>query len=110
MIGSAILFGNASCTKALPSFPPQSVSDAFAVSFVGRPPDTPKGSPEDALKYEGLQQDEQNMQQEARRVVKGIAKLKVDRAEFEMQAVALRQTNVVYKNVDTLSGMNCYKK
>ena len=103
MIGSAILFGNASCTKALPSFPPQSVSDAFAVSFVGRPPDTPKGSPEDALKYEGLQQDEQNMQQEARRVVKGIAKLKVDRAEFEMQAAALRQTNVVYKNAEHLS-------
>ena len=63
MIGSAILFGNASCTKALQSFPPQSVGDAFAVSFVSRPPENLTGYPDDALKHEGLQQDEQNLLQ-----------------------------------------------
>jgi hypothetical protein len=102
MIGSVILFGNASCTKALPSFPPQSVSDSFAVSFIGCPPEHPKGSPDDALKFEGLRLDEQNLQQQARTVVKGIAKLKIDKAEFDEQAAALRQTNVVYKNTEDL--------
>ena len=100
MIGSAILFGNASCTRALPSFPPQSVTDSFAVSFVGRPPQNLTGSPDNSLKHEGLQQDEQNLQQQARTVVKGIAKLKIDRAEFDKQAAALRETNVVYKNTE----------
>ena len=36
-------------------------------------------------------------QEEARRVVKGIAKLKVNRTEFDGQATSLRNTNVVYK-------------
>ncbi len=58
MIGSAILFGNASCTKALASFTPQSVSNSFAVSFVGRPPEQhPTGCPNDAMKHEGLGED-----------------------------------------------------
>ena len=35
MIGSAILFGNASCKKAMAQFPPQSLRGEFAVSFVG---------------------------------------------------------------------------
>ena len=34
MVGSAILFGNASCTEALRHFPPSSIKDAFAVTFV----------------------------------------------------------------------------
>ena len=33
-------------------------------------------------------------------MVKGIAKLKVDRSEFDKQAAALQQTNVVYKNTE----------
>jgi hypothetical protein len=37
--------------------------------------------------------------------VKGIAKLKVNRAEFDQQAAALRETNVVYKNADSLNGL-----
>ena len=41
--------------------------------------------------------------EEARKVVKGIAKLKIHRAEFEAQAAALRETNVVYKNADSLT-------
>ena len=62
MIGSAILFGNASCTKALESFPPQSVSDSFAVSFVARPPEEhPTGGPDGAMKHEGLGQDAQRL-------------------------------------------------
>ena len=69
MIGSAILFGNATCTKALASFPPQSVSDSFAVSFVGRPTvQPPTGLPDDALKHEGLDAAAQSLQQEARKV------------------------------------------
>ena len=103
MIGSAILFGNASCTKAVASFPPRSVADSFAVSFVGRPTSQPPtGLPDAALKHEGLGQDEQSLQQEARRVLKGIAKLQIHRADFDAQAAALQETNVVYKNTDTL--------
>jgi len=49
-----------------------------------------------------LRLDEQNLQQQARTVVKGIAKLKIDKAEFDEQAAALRQTNVVYKNTEDL--------
>ena len=36
MIGTAILFGNASCTAALEEFPTDSVKGEFAVSFVGK--------------------------------------------------------------------------
>ena len=106
MIGSAILFGNASCTRALASFPPQSVSDSFAVSFVGRPDvQQSTDAPDDTLKHEGLDKETQNLQQLAKRAVKGIAKLKVNRAEFDQQAAALRETNVVYKNADSLNGL-----
>ena len=34
MVGSAILFGNASCQEAMQHFPPDSLKDAFAVTFV----------------------------------------------------------------------------
>ena len=109
MIGSAILFGNASCTKALESFPPQSVSDSFAVSFVARPPEEHQtGCPDGAMKHEGLAQDAQRLQEQAQTFVKGIAKLKVDRAVFEEQAAALRATNVVYKTADILLGLVCF--
>ena len=104
MIGSAILFGNASCTQAMASFPPQSVTDSFAVSFLGRPEvQSPMGCPEDSLKHEGLDKDGQTLQQQAQRLVKGIAKLKVNRAEFDAQARALRETNVIYKEADYLT-------
>ena len=36
MIGTAILFGNASCTEAVHEFPKDSVKGEFAVSFVGK--------------------------------------------------------------------------
>ena len=36
MIGSAILFGNGNCKEALAHFPPQSLKDSFAVTFVGK--------------------------------------------------------------------------
>ena len=110
MIGSAILFGNASCTKALASFPPQSVSDSFAVSFVAQPPEEhPTGCPDGAMKHEGLGQDAQRLQEQAQTFVKGIAKLKVDRTEFDEQAAALRATNVVYKTADNLLCLVCFR-
>ena len=104
MIGSAILFGNASCTEAMASFPPQSVTESFAVSFVGRPePQTPQTSLDEPLRHEGLNQDAPALQRQAQKVVKGIAKLRVNRAEFDRQAAALRETNVVYKQADYLT-------
>ena len=66
MIGSAILFGNASCKKAMASFPPQSVCDAFAVSFVSRPAPQPETDASDeSLKHEGLTGEAHHLQQEA---------------------------------------------
>ena len=104
MIGTAIVFGNASCTKAMASFPPQSVSNAFAVSFVSRPKEQPgMDASDETFKHEGLGRDAQHLQQEAQKVVRGIAKLKIDRAEFDAQAAALRETNVVYKDADDLT-------
>ena len=88
MIGSAILFGNADAKEALAVFPPKTVNGEFAVSFISKPKESgPKGCPE------GSERDESGeAQKEARRVVQGIAKLKVHRAEFDRQAQALRTT------------------
>ena len=105
MIGSAILFGNASCKKALTRFPPASVQGEFAVSFVGNVPvscaadsSPPASSPDDTFENEGLDEEQRLRQLAALRAVKGIAKLTVHRAEFDAQAAALQRTNVVYKN------------
>jgi hypothetical protein len=49
---------------------------------------------------EGLSKSEGDLQQAARRVVRGIARFKVHRAEFDEQARALQQTNVVYKEAE----------
>ena len=133
MVGSAILFGNASCKEAMERFPPTSVKDAFAVTFLAAKRDAAKeqspgesvpglstpaargvaptacvtgqtpapGVPDDGGKQwrsEGLVGDSAKQQDAARRAVRGIARLKVNRAEFDSQAQALRATNVVYKN------------
>ena len=91
MVGSAILFGNASCRTAMTHFPPRSVKDDFAVSFIAKaPPETGEAADDGG----------QDAQSEARAVVRGIAKLKVHRAEFDKQADALLITNVVYQNAE----------
>ena len=59
--------------KALPAFPPESVSDSFAVTFVGKPaPPDQMGCPDDSWKHEGLDSSTQALQQQAQRTVKGI--------------------------------------
>jgi len=105
MIGSAILFGNASCKKALTHFPPSSVQGEFAVSFVGNLPtssvaasSTQADQSGDTFEGEGFDEEQRLRQLAALRAVKGIAKLTVARAEFDAQAAALQRTNVVYKN------------
>ena len=79
MIGSAILFGNASCKKAMTQFPPQSLRGEVAVSFVGplEPPPLQQHQTrysDDALAGEGLEANERARQLAAKRAVKGIAK------------------------------------
>ena len=99
MIGSAILFGNASCKEALAKFPCESVKDVFAVTFVGKlEPSEPVAASADAFPQDGLDQESRSNQTEAKRRVRGIAKLKVHRSEFDAQAAALQSTNVVYKD------------
>ena len=75
MIGSAILFGNASCKQALAEFPPQTVQGEFAVSFVGKLEPQEVAS-DDTLAQEGLDAEEQARQLAAKRAVKGIARVK----------------------------------
>ena len=65
MIGSAILSANGNCGSAAEQFPPKSLGDTFAVSFVTSGTHSP-----DATEH-------------AKNVVSKIAKLKVDRAEFD---------------------------
>jgi len=99
MIGSAILFGNAACKEALAHFPPQSLKDSFAVTFMAKPqPQRTEASPDDAFRHEGLDAQGQEAQGEARKLVKGIAKLKVNRLEFDKQAEFLQSRNAVYQN------------
>ena len=98
MVGSAILFGNAGCKEALTHFPPASIDGSFAVSFVGKlEPQRSTDCPDDALARDGLDAAAQATQAEVKRAVKGIAKLKVCRTEFDEQAELLRATNKVYK-------------
>ncbi|CAK0887182.1 unnamed protein product [Prorocentrum cordatum] len=107
MVGSAILFGNASCKEAMERFPPASIKDAFAVTFLAAKQDAAKEQPPDGSenaagqrRREGLAGDAAGQQDAARRAVRGIARLKVNRAEFDSQAQALQSTNVVYKDKD----------
>ena len=87
MVGSAILFGNASCRQALAQFPPESLRGEFAVGFVGKlEPQHNTSGQDDAPSDKGIDAETQRSQNEARRRVKGIARLKVDRQEFEAQA------------------------
>ena len=58
-----------------------------------------------AWRHEGLSQSEGEQQQEARRIVQGIARFKVNRAEFDQQAEALRKSNVVYKEAEYNSAL-----
>ena len=103
MIGTAILFGSSRCDKALAHFPPQSLQGEFAVSFVGKlEPEAghPTGCPEGVSAVEGLDAETQAAQLVAQRAVKGIAKLKVNRGEFDRQARRLQAHNVVYKETE----------
>ena len=58
-----------------------------------------------AWRHEGLSKSEGEQQQEARRIVRGIARFKVNRAEFDQQAQALRKSNVVYKEAEYKSAL-----
>ena len=58
-----------------------------------------------AWRHEGLSQSEGEQQQEARRIVQGIARFKVNKAEFDQQAEALRKSNVVYKEAEYNSAL-----
>ena len=76
MIGSAILFQNANCGKAFREFPHGSLAKSCAVSFVAS---SPVGA-----------------QENARHTVSKIAKLMLDRKEFDAQAKLLTECNVVF--------------
>ena len=105
MIGSAILFANADCGSAMPHFPPTALGDTFAVSFVAKPseleePDAASMGSTEELRAEGLSGAEARAQGYAKARVSKIAKLKVDRREFDQQAAALKDTNVVFNTTE----------
>ena len=81
IIGTAILFQNADCGPAMQHFPPEKINDSFAVSFVAD--------------VRGDQTEQQQTEAKAF-VASKIAKLKVDRREFDAQGEALVKSNVVY--------------
>ena len=81
IIGTAILFQNADCGAALQQFPSDKINDSFAVSFVAA---------------ENFDQPEQRQTHAKEFVSSKIAKLKVDRREFDSQAEALTKFNMVY--------------
>ena len=85
IIGTAILFQNADCGAALQQFPPDKINDSFAVSFVAA---------------ENVDKPEQQQAHAKDFVSSKIAKLKVDRREFDSQAEALTKFNVVYADKD----------
>lgn len=81
IIGTAILFQNGDCGPALQRFPPDKINDSFAVSFVAA----------------ATGESTEKQQAEAKEFVSSkIAKLKVNRREFDAQADTLVKTNVVY--------------
>ena len=53
----------------------------------------------------GLDEEQRTRQLAALRIVKGIAKLTVNRAEFDAQAAALKATSVVFKNAEYRSDL-----
>jgi len=83
MIGSGILFPNATCGEALQHFPPTKVNDTFAVSFLTTSANEKSSQSE--------------LASHARQVVSKIAKLKVTKSLFDEQAAALKKTNIVYQ-------------
>ena len=85
IIGTAILFQNADCGNALKQFPSEKINDSFAVSFVTA---------------ESAQEPEQQQAHAKRFVSSKIAKLKVNRREFDSQAEKLKQSNCVYAEKD----------
>lgn len=78
IIGTAILFQNADCGPALQQFPSEESNNSFAVSFVGA--------------------EDMNQAQAQEFVKAKVAKLKVDRREFDLQAEALTKSNVVFSD------------
>ena len=71
------------------------------MSFVAElEPQDPTTCSDDAWGHEGLDSCGGVSQTKARKVVKGIAKLKVSRTEFDRQAAALQATNAVYKHAE----------
>ena len=89
MIGTAILFGNASCKEAVSQLPPTSLQDSFAVSFVGVRQESPQGTAGATTEIS---------QEEAQKRVRGIAELKVHCKDYRAQLAALRTTNKVYRH------------
>ena len=104
MIGSAILFPNADCGDAMRQYPPESMGESFAVSFVATPSMTVEVDDQDpaltTLRGEGLNAPGARAQLYARRTVSKIAKLQLNRREFDDQAALLKETNVVYREAD----------
>ena len=81
MIGTAILFQNADCGEAMQHFPADKINDSFAVSFVAD------------VKGDSTWQK----QADAKAFVASkIAKLKVNRMDFDAQSETLVKTNIVY--------------
>ena len=91
---------NATCGQALESFPPTHVSRTFAVSFVNastrRFLALQARFQNQALGHEGLNADQAAATRAVRQAVSKIAKLIVDRRDYDAQAEALKQTNVVF--------------
>ena len=104
MIGSAILFPNADCGDAMRQYPPESMGESFAVSFVATPSMTVEADDQDpaltTLRGEGLNATDARAQLYARRTVSKIAKLQLNRREFDDQAALLKETNVVYREAE----------
>ena len=79
----------------------RNLAKTFAVSFVAGPDQTVEhptvdDDQHDGLTQEGLSPQDRQTTRNARRVVSKIAKLKVDREEFDQQANTLKETNVVF--------------
>ena len=103
MIGTAILFGNASCKEALGHFPHKDLQDTFAVAFVGPLPPAESSveqqdqQPADNFNAtDGLDEDAQARERDVRRRVSRIARLQIHKEEFDEQAAVLQRTNRVY--------------
>ena len=86
MIGTAILFQDADSGPAMQEFPPDKITDSFAVSFVTH------------AQGDGTEQQ----QADAKAKISKIAKLKVNRLEFEEQSRALKSSSEVYKTQSTV--------